>query len=154
AAVGEWVPLAEVTRGTAGKSVRLVNVSFDGTHVNLAIGLVNNQLANVTPRTVNAGPSARAGFGATLSVLEHGVFIVGGISAPPPGTASHGAFTADAWHFGLETGRWTRLPLSGALPQKVLSVTFHPEDRSLYVLDEGIGVAPVARLLRIDVGSG
>lgn len=142
---GTWAPVAELE--TAGAATApLVQVAADGVRVLANLRVVEGQLRDVWMPPASAGPTPRSGFRTVVSAHEDALFLVGGMSDE--------VLTQDVWYYGLSTARWTRLAVSGALPQKVLAVTFRADDRSLYVVDEQAGESTVARLLRIDVGSG
>ncbi len=93
-----------------------------------------------------APPAPRVGFRAALSGVERAVFVVGGSA----GAASPAPFEP-VLRFSTDAGTWQPVPVRGVTLQTVLAVTYRPEDRSLYIVDEASD-GETGRLVRLDLG--
>ncbi|MFW5740139.1 MAG: hypothetical protein ACOC1F_07215, partial [Myxococcota bacterium] len=89
----------------------------------------------------------RTGSGMVLSASEKALFVIGG-------RTSEGAWADTLRVHYAPTGTWGEVAIGGIRPREVLAATYHPANRSLYVIDEKrwFGMR-FGRMLRIDLNN-
>jgi hypothetical protein len=145
---GVSLPAAESSAWLTREAPRLAGISADGTSVTFALAQQGAFLVRAgTANDFLDPPAPRSGFAAVLSGSDAAVYVIGGqlASSAPAG---------DVWRFGIAEHRWAKLPLADGVFGTVVTATYRPDDRSLYLVDEiPDGKHTKARLLRIDVGT-
>jgi hypothetical protein len=154
-----WAGVAENGAWLKDEDPRLASLAEDGTRVDAVLiqkdGVLVNQTGTPLPSGLDSSgavmvapqqaPASRVDFGVVLSARESALFVLGGVSAM-------GRAAGDLWRFDTGSGQWRQLLVSGPIPERVLTATYRPDNRSLYVIDEvAAGTSASVRMLQIDL---